>query len=956
MRIIEQLVYKIIGDNSKFDKSIDKSEKRVTKFGKVADKIFAGVTVASIGMAVKKMGEMVISSATALDRVDKLSQKIGLSRTAFQEWDYILGQSGASVEGLQMGVKTLSNAADEARKGTALYAEAFDKLGVSVTDANGNMKDQETLFAEVFSSLADMENQTERTAIANKLLGRSAVELAPTFNTSKEGIEQLRREAHSLGLVYSDELVDAGVVLGDNIDRLKKSFGAWRTKALAPIIGVLVSITDKIFTQKTATSEMAGVVDIIKTKTAQYQEISETLLSTQNNLSDAERNLLLARKETLAFEIQKQLVSLASTYNETKDNVSELEEGVDNLNTLFDNQNAYLKTLTLGTVEYENAQEVLEYIYGTLVDKQQELSSAQISYNGLISEASKLVADGILDIEKLAYVNGELYNKIIAGAEAIEAERKATEDAAEAFKAYENATSEEISTAIKELSLEEKTLANGKLIELLQKKKIELAGAVAKESENLAAKEQARNEIVEAGNKAMELAEQYALALGSSYDLNAQKASILETTIKSLIDSGLTAEDKAVADLTAQLEKLGTTTEEVTDATAAAYAEIEESRMSDKEKALKAIQDQADAYLKAGVAEADVAKWQSEQIQKYEDEQTKTRADAYKLLESYSLSAKDKAIANIQAQADKFLEAGVSEVDVEKWKTNELDKLQEQQAEKAEEEAERVRKAWEDATWSMLGSVTSIWGSINQVQANNNAQLIATLEKTTAETLKNIDKQTQAKLEAEGVALETTEERLIRERDEALATGDEITANLKTQEIRRNEIIAEADEEKRLIEEEANKRKIDMQIEEAERDKALSTLSVILDTAKAIMQIWAEPLIAPWGKGLWTGLAAGAGAAQIAAINSAPVPSYDVGSIRIPETQTATVHKDEMILTAPQAEQARREGITIAPTNATSGRIPIQNVIYLDGKQISEAVVQYLNSGSVGTIKARVVK
>ena len=63
-----------------------------------------------------------------------------------------------------------------------------------------------------------------------------------------------------------------------------------------------------------------------------------------------------------------------------------------------------------------------------------------------------------------------------------------------------------------------------------------------------------------------------------------------------------------------------------------------------------------------------------------------------------------------------------------------------------------------------------------------------------------------------------------------------------------------------------------------------------------------------------------------------------------------------MILTAPQAEQARREGITIAPTNATSGRIPIQNVIYLDGKQISEAVVQYLNSGSVGTIKARVVK
>jgi hypothetical protein len=863
MRIIEQLVYKITGDNTEFDKSIDKSETKVSKFGSVADKMFAGATVAAIGMAVKKMGEMVMASANALDRVDKLSQKIGLSRTAFQEWDYILGQSGASVEGLQMSLKTLSGAADEASKGNKQYKDSFDKLGVSVTDTNGQMKDQETLFSEVFSALADMENQTERTALASDLLGRSATELAPTLNTSKEGIEQLRREAHSLGLVYSDELVDAGVVLGDNIDRLKKSFGAWRTKALAPIIGVLVTITDKIFAQKTATSEMAGVVDIIKTKTAQYQEISETLLSTQNNLSDAERNLLLARKETLAFEIQKQLVSLASTYNETTDNVSELEDQVDNLNKLFDNQNEYLKTLTPETKEYENAQKVLEYTYGKLVDKQQELSSAQISYNGLISEASKLVADGILDIEKLAYVNGELYNKIIAGAEAIKAEKKATEDAAEAFKAYENMTSEQISNAIKQLSLEEKTLANGKLIELLQKKKIELAGEAAKAADDLKEKEKARNEIIEAGNKAMLLAEQYALALGSSYDLNAQKASILETTIKSLIDSGLTAESEAVKNLVAQLESLGGATEET-----------------------------------AGTATTDFSAM------------TKATSDAYKEMARSSMSQKEIAVANIQAQADKFLEAGVSEVDVEKWKTNELGKLQEEQTKKAKEEAEKVRKAWEDATFSMLGSVTSIWSSINQVQANQNDEEIQRIEEQNA------------------VAIQAAKDRG--------ASEEEVT------------------ELEKSLQADLNDAKNKYAQEEARRNKAVSTLSVILDTAKAIMQIWADPLIPKWGTGLWTGLAAGAGAAQIAAINSAPVPSYDVGSIRIPETTTATVHKDEMILTAPQAEQARREGITIAPTNRTSGTVPF--VVQLDGREIARAMLDNINTGSVGTIKARVIK
>ena len=212
----------------------------------------------------------------------------------------------------------------------------------------------------------------------------------------------------------------------------------------------------------------------------------------------------------------------------------------------------------------------------------------------------------------------------------------------------------------------------------------------------------------------------------------------------------------------------------------------------------------------------------------------------------------------------------------------------------------------------MLGSVTSIWGSINQVQANANEEEIQRIKEQNA------------------IAIQAAKDRG--------ATEEEIT------------------ELEKSLQADLNETKNKYAKEEAERNKALSTLSVILDTAKAIMQIWANPLIAPWGKGVWTGLAASAGAAQIAAINSAPVPSYDVGSIRIPETTQAVVHKDEMILTAPQAEQARREGITIAPTNATSGRIPIQNVIYLDGKQISEAVVQFLNSGSVGTIKARVVK
>jgi hypothetical protein len=108
----------------------------------------------------------------------------------------------------------------------------------------------------------------------------------------------------------------------------------------------------------------------------------------------------------------------------------------------------------------------------------------------------------------------------------------------------------------------------------------------------------------------------------------------------------------------------------------------------------------------------------------------------------------------------------------------------------------------------------------------------------------------------------------------------------------------------------------------------------------------------------WAGFGlatAGAASAYTAAgLLRANIPSYDVGSIRIPETTQAVVHKDEMILTAPQAEQARREGITIAPNKASGNSVNL--VIYLDGKEIARNTIDNLNSGSVGTIKARVVK
>lgn len=201
-----------------------------------------GIGVAS---AVKGINNLIKSTADYTDRIDKQSQKIGLSKRAYQEWDFILSDLGANVDGLQLGLKTLSTAMDEANGGNKEYSEMFRRLGVNIVDTNGKLKDQETIFNEVFSALAGMESQTERTAIASRLLGRSATELAPALNAGADEIEFLKNRAHELNTVLDDTTIAIGVNFGDQVGRMKRALQTASARAIAPFMDDLADLATK---------------------------------------------------------------------------------------------------------------------------------------------------------------------------------------------------------------------------------------------------------------------------------------------------------------------------------------------------------------------------------------------------------------------------------------------------------------------------------------------------------------------------------------------------------------------------------------------------------------------------------------------------------------------------------------------------------------------------------------
>jgi archaellum component FlaC len=180
------------------------------------------------------------------DRIDKMSQKIGMSRKAFQEWDYIMSQNGGNVESLQMGFKTLTTQIEGVQKGSKDSIKAFSSLGVSVKDANGQFRSQDEIFNDTIRKLQRIKNPTQKAMLANRLFGRSAAELRPLLNQEASAVDELREKANKLGLIVDEQDIKNAVILKDTFDTFGRAFQARFATVMMKVMPVFTKLLEKI--------------------------------------------------------------------------------------------------------------------------------------------------------------------------------------------------------------------------------------------------------------------------------------------------------------------------------------------------------------------------------------------------------------------------------------------------------------------------------------------------------------------------------------------------------------------------------------------------------------------------------------------------------------------------------------------------------------------------------------
>ena len=255
------LFAKLSLDTSEYEESLDDAESKGESFGSklskglgTAGKV-AGASIAAVGTASVALGKSFVDGmgnvASFGDNIDKMSQKLGISAEAYQEWDFIAQHSGTSMESLKASFKTLSTAAQNG-------SEEFEALGISLEDAAS--MSTEDLFSAVISGLQDMEEGTERTALASKLLGRGATELGALLNTSAEDTEAMRQKVHELGGVMSDEAVKASAQYQDSLQDMQTAMTGLKNNMISEFLPAASQVMDGL--GKIFSGDMTGLEDI----------------------------------------------------------------------------------------------------------------------------------------------------------------------------------------------------------------------------------------------------------------------------------------------------------------------------------------------------------------------------------------------------------------------------------------------------------------------------------------------------------------------------------------------------------------------------------------------------------------------------------------------------------------------------------------------------------------------
>lgn len=319
------------------EKSLGDLDKKMEATAATAGKV-AGTMVVAFAAAATVM---VHRTLEAMDAQKDMAATLGLSVESLQELTFAGKQAGLSQEDLAGVVNKLNRNIQMAASGTPEQAQAFKDLGVSATDAGGNLRGADDVLMDIADKFQKMPDGAAKSAMAMDLLGKSGAKMIPLLNDGSEGLKQQIALAHQLGFVFDSKTAAAADHFNDTLDVLSMAGTGFANRLTAELLPTLTNVGDTLLdvakdsgTMETASGALStmlkGLVIIGLTVGATFADIggwigalaAAAVQAVQGNFSDA-MTIMRERSADSAADMDKLGSRISKVWNGVADEAME---------------------------------------------------------------------------------------------------------------------------------------------------------------------------------------------------------------------------------------------------------------------------------------------------------------------------------------------------------------------------------------------------------------------------------------------------------------------------------------------------------------------------------------------------------------------------------------------------------------------------------------------------------
>ena len=419
MADLAKLVVRLEAESLKFQKELEQAKRKLKDFEKSGDKSAKAIG----GMLGKLASAVTVTAFTSLakqaldvaDATSKAAAKIGTTTEALSRMQHWADLGGVAVDQLQTAMTKLNRQLVMAAQDSgSKAANAFKAIGVSITDANGQIRSSESVMADIADRFSKMRDGAGKTTVAMDLFGKAGASLIPVLNGGADSMRAAAAEADALGITIDGKAAKAAEQFNDNLSRLTKVIkGSFLVsmQELAPLLAVVSdelvqNAKDAQAARKGADTIVAGFKLLITAATV----VKSAFVNLGTAIGGVAAAVASIDFKTIALNALGPLGSVASTLLSIKDGAQGAQQSSQILGQTFSDITANLK----------DDEEFLNKVWGDLSDNFGDAASSiknsgqsiDDTLIGLGASAKKSADEQAKALEKLQSMEMQLRTQV----------------------------------------------------------------------------------------------------------------------------------------------------------------------------------------------------------------------------------------------------------------------------------------------------------------------------------------------------------------------------------------------------------------------------------------------------------------------------------------------------------------------------------------------------------------